>query len=125
MADKNSKIKLQREEHFQKIGMRFRELRLMEGLSHKDIETELEFSALTISRFEDGKGINSKSLMSLIEFFSNKGYNLNWMLLYENKNAFKKEQNFSLNVDIHRAEEFLESIVENSKDLQKILGKII
>jgi len=120
-----SKEELFRDHHFKKVGMRLKELRLLEGKSQGDLDQKLKFPTHTYRRFEIGDGGNSKLLLAIIQHYADLGYNLNWILLEDNKNQFKKEQNITVNIDLQRAEEYLNDANENLAKARKMMKKLI
>lgn len=120
-----SDIHIARAEHFKNVGKRLKELRTQTKLSRENLDKELEFSARTVERFEYGDGGNPKSLLSLLLYYANLGYNLNWILLEDNSNLFKKEQNIGVTMDLGVAESLVEEITDNAKQLKKLFDKII
>ena len=105
-------------EHFRIVGERIRELRIMEGLSIKGIEEINELPSGTIHNIEFGKGGTGTSLLALITFFSNKGYNMKWILNFDNSNLFKKKEEMIF-MDINKAE-----LVEISEELGEVYTKM-
>jgi len=120
-----SAVQEDRISHFKEVGSRLKELRNQEGISREALDELLEFPRRTSERFEAGEGGNVKSFVSLLLFYSGKGYNLNWIMLEDNTNLFKKEQNLAINIDLGMAEELVNEIGENSKQLLKIFSKIV
>ena len=120
-----SEIHKDRISHFKEIGLRLKELRNQEGVSREALDDLLEFSKRTNERIEAGEGGNVKSFVSLLLYYVSKGYNLNWILVEDNTNLFKKEQNLAINIDLGMAEELVLEIGQNAKELQKIFDKII
>jgi len=120
-----TEVQKDRISHFKEVGFRLKELRNQEGVSREALDELLEFPRRTNERFEAGEGGNVKSFVSLLLFYASKGYNLNWILLDDNTNLFKKEQNLAINIDLGMAEELVNEMSENSKQLLKIFSKII
>ena len=112
-------------EHFVTVGKRLLELRTQLKISKKNLDAELGFAARTVERFEYGSGGNPKSLIALLLYYVEKGYNLNWILLEDNSNLFKREKNITVNIDLGMAETYVDEINENAKALKKIFNKIV
>lgn len=119
MAKKiNAENNPRQKEHFGIVGERLRELRIMEGLSIKGIEEINELPSGTIHNIEHGRGGTGTSLLALITFFSEKGYNIKWILDYDNSTSFKKEEEMIF-MDINKAE-----LVEISEELGEVYTKM-
>lgn len=109
----------QGERFFKIVGERFKELRLLEELAQKDLENKLGLRTNSVGRMESGKGGTIISFLSFLNFYLNKGYNLYWILKFDNSNEFKKEtQQLTMRHDARKILEILKNLKKNVNDLQ-------
>lgn len=121
MSLENSK---QQKEHFAKVGIRTKELRLQHGYSIKKFEELLKLPSGTLHNLEHGKGGTGFNLLAIITYWSNEGYSLKWMLDFDNENHFKMEdQLIYLDIDKSSLIELSEELSSCSSKLKKIVNK--
>lgn len=112
-------------EHFEIVGKRIRELRLMEDLSIKKLEEILSLPSGTVHNIEHGNGGSGINLLTIICYFvTNKGYSYKWLLDYDNEQHFKTEdQHIYLDIDKSQLIEISEEFTQTAKNLNKIVSK--
>lgn len=106
-------------EHFKLIGVRFRELRLLQNKTIQDLEDELDLPSGTIFNLEVGKGGSTISFIAIITYYHSKGYSYKWILNYDNDIDFKKDNDQSF-FDLDKS-----VIVELAQDLELTTNKIL
>lgn len=123
--DSNIKYDDEKQKHFNLVGERLKELRIQEGLAYKEFEEELGLLRNSLHRLEKGHGGTIISFLTVLIYFKNKGYNLNWILDIDNIKHFKKEDTTTfLSFDKELIMESGENIIKEVKNLVKILDGI-
>lgn len=111
-------------EHFEVVGKRLRELRLMEKLSIKKLEEVLDLPSGTVHNIEHGNGGSGINLLTIISFFASKNYSYKWILDFDNENHFKTEdQHIYLDIDKSELIDISENFNSLSDELNKIVSK--
>ena len=109
---------------FIKIGLRLKELRLQEGLKHQEIQDELQLTNNAVHRIEFGKGGTIENFIALVQFFSSRGYNIDWMLSEQNAMLFKKtDQSLYFEFDKLKIKEQAEEVIEHARALLETIEK--
>jgi len=112
-------------EYFQSVSKRLKLIRSELKISQRNLEKLLGLTLRSVSRLEDGEGGSMVNFFALIWYYSEQGYNIDWMLSYDNSNYFKKRTAPSNGIDpklfntlfsnLERsAKEFNEYIKENN-----------
>lgn len=106
------------QKHYELIGERLKELRVMESLSIKKLTEICQLPQAAIANIEAGKGGSAITLIIIISYFIKNGYNLNWIFYLDNSNQSKKiEQFVYANFNQEELIDLAESIEDNSKKL--------
>ena len=112
-------------EKFKNIGERIKILRSEIGLTQTQIEEECNIPGLTLHRIEFGIGGTIPNFIAILQFFEERGYNLEWILSTDNKNLFKqKEINLSIEYEKDKVVNSVEKIYHEVDKLKAILKKM-
>lgn len=113
-----------RKEMFAKIGKRLRELRIQENLRHSDIQDELKLKLNVLHRIEFGKGGSIENFIDIVQYFVDKGYNLNWIMAKDNSMEFKStNQQVYYEFDKVKLVEQAKQLVQDSENLLRTIEK--
>lgn len=113
-----------RKEMFAEIGKRLRELRIDENLRHSDIQDELKLKLNVLHRIEFGKGGSIENFIGIVQYFVDKGYNLNWIMAKDNSMEFKStNQQVYYEFDKVKLVEQAKQLVQDSKNLLRTIEK--
>lgn len=114
----------QRKDHFLKVGERVKELRITHGWAIKKFEEMLSLPSGTMHNFEKGKGGSAMNILTIVTYFSNMGYSLQWILEYDNDQYFKEvEQHIYLDIDKNQLIEISDELSNSINKLKKVVSK--
>ncbi len=88
------KINELQQKHYNLIGERLKELRIMEGLSIPKLTKECQLPQASVYNIEKAKGGSAITLIIIVNYFITKGYNLKWIFYLDNSNESKKTEHF-------------------------------
>lgn len=115
------------QEHLIRIGKRFRGIRKSKNINQLDFTEMLSLKGGALQRFENGHGIQIINLLSIITWLDEEGYNIKWLLLYDNEGEFQLKSDgistlsgFGNVADILRKQEIVQSIEELIQKTEKI-----
>ncbi len=111
------KQKQQQKEHFIKVGLRIRELRIHHGWSIKGYEEKLSLPSGTLHNIEHGIGGTGINLLAILSHLTGEGYSYKWLLDFDNENEFKKEEQH-IYLDIDKKE-----LIEINDEFQEVLNR--
>ncbi|MBE7634977.1 helix-turn-helix transcriptional regulator [Tenacibaculum finnmarkense] len=107
---------------FEELAVKLKIIRTELGYSQGKITEDLNLKLNSYIRLETGKGGSIKTLLLVLDYFTNKGYNYKWILKSDNDEEFKKEDNMRLfTFPKEKIIEKTKGIIANAKGLEMLL----
>lgn len=114
-----------KKEHLIRVGKRIKEIRLAEGGIQHKLEEELGIASLSFNRIEFGKGGALTSFIAILQYFSDLGYNLKWILEFDNSNELKKkDQIYTFDINKDEIKKSTTKLTKEITNLTKLIDKI-
>lgn len=111
-------------EHFKTIGKRLREIRLEENITGEELSRKLSLPGSALSNIELGNGANTKVFLTIVLYYVEIGYSLNWILEIDNAEYFKKKnQEVFLTSDTKDIKALFQNIKGSTNKLINIIEK--
>lgn len=113
--------------NLKKVGERLKTVRTELGLSQLDFRDLLPQNQIqvTISRLEAGQGANAEVVLLMLNYYYEKGYNLEWFIADDNSNILKKKDIvYSFDIDKKVLTNKITIIDKEFKEIKKILNDL-
>ncbi|POS00919.1 helix-turn-helix protein [Flavobacterium croceum DSM 17960] len=115
----------QETDYLKMVGERIRLIRKELQITQQKLEEDTGLNPPTVQRLENGKGGTIPALITILNYFHKKGYNLKWFILDNNSNELKKYNSLvDFQIDKIELKEATQSLEEQIHEVKKHINKI-
>ena len=111
-------------QYFLSVSKRLKLIRSELKISQRNLEKLLGLTLKAVSRLEDGEGGSMINLFALIWYYTEQGYNINWMLSYDNSNYFKKDITPKNRIDPKLFNTLFSKLEQSAKEFNEYITEI-